>query len=151
METNTSTNSNNNSKSQKKIETFYYKLNNSFEERLNESTNILKKYPTRIPVIAEIYPFVDSSPEKRKKYKYLVPDTLTLGQLGAVFRKEMRITPTDALFVLTDTSTMPSITSSIKSLYDTYKDPDGFIYLIYKKEEIYGGLQDRRTRPSNLL
>ena len=53
--------------------------NKSLEERIEESTNVLKKYPNRIPVIVEKS---DKCKELQDidKNKYLVPDDLTFGQ-----------------------------------------------------------------------
>ncbi len=117
---------------------FFYKTSNSFEARKKESTTIRTKYPTRIPVIAEMASGNSNNLPPDKKYKYLVPDGLTIGQLGAVFRKEVRVKPEEALFILTDEGMMPPVASTIAALYDKYKDPDGFIYFVYKREEIYG-------------
>ena len=55
-----------------------FKSKNNFEKRNNESTNILKKYPDRIPIIVEKYK--NSKINDIDKCKYLVPKDMTIGQ-----------------------------------------------------------------------
>ena len=69
-----------------------YKITKTFEDRQNESKEIIDKYPNRIPLIIEklvnkndsIIPDID-------KNKYLVPDDLTASQLMYVIRKRLKL------------------------------------------------------------
>ena len=110
--------------------------NKSFDERLIESTNIKKKYPTRIPIIVERYNKCKNINDIDKN-KYLVPDDLTLGQFIFTIRKRLKLTPEKALFVFVNNSVMPS-SLLIKEIYEKNKDKDGFLYMNYTSENTFG-------------
>lgn len=115
-----------------------YKKNKTFEERLNESSEIIKKYPNRIPLIIEkldnkndtVMPDID-------KNKYLVPDDLTVAQLIYVVKKRLKMTPEKAIFIFCDGKLLSS-TVNMKYVYNQHKDKDGFIYIIYSGESTFG-------------
>ena len=67
-----------------------FKYEVSFQDRLNESTRILAKYPDRKPIICEKLPNQFDLPNIDKR-KYLVPNDLTIGQFLYVIRKRMRL------------------------------------------------------------
>lgn len=70
--------------------------------------------------------------------KYLVPSDLTCGQFLYVVRKRLRIAPNEALFLLTSEGTVPSSSSLVSDLYREQKDDDGFLYLTYCGENVFG-------------
>lgn len=115
-----------------------YKTTKTFEDRENESKEIITKYPNRIPLIIEklsnkndgIIPNID-------KNKYLVPDDLTVGQLMYVIRKRLKLTPEKAIFIFCNGSILNS-NSTMRSVYDNHKDKDGFVYIIYSGESTFG-------------
>jgi len=94
-----------------------FKTDYSFTKRCNESSRVLSKYPDRIPVICEKSKY--SKMNNIDKIKYLVPLNLTIGQFIYVIRKRMQL-------------------SSISNLYDEYSDTDGFLYLKYNEESVFG-------------
>lgn len=114
---------------------FAFKENTPFEERLTESSRIKQKYPTRIPIICER--FTKSSIQNIDKVKFLVPNELTIGQFIFVIRKRLKVSPETAIYVIVDTI-YPSSSTSISTLYDMYKDEDGFLYLKYSGENTFG-------------
>ena len=78
-----------------------FKEQNSFSKRQGDAQRICRKYPDRVPIVAEI------SAECRDltidKNKYLVPPDLTVGQLNYVLRKhcsygDSKLTSEKALF-----------------------------------------------------
>ena len=78
-----------------------YKTSKTFEERKQESTTILEKYPERVPLILEkltndndtLIPEID-------KNKYLVPKDLTTGQLTYVIRKRLKSHQKSFIYIL---------------------------------------------------
>ena len=54
-----------------------FKNRNSFIDRKNDCARILLKYPDRIPVLCEKYPYSRNAPDI-DKHKYLVGFDLTL-------------------------------------------------------------------------
>jgi len=113
-----------------------FKQEFSFEYRLNESNRVLNKYPDRKPIICEKFGSQKDLPDIDKK-KYLVPDELTIGQFIYVIRKRIHLNPEAALFLFVNNKIVSS-SCLISQLYHNEKDPDGFLYIQYSKENVFG-------------
>nr|XP_010914718.1 autophagy-related protein 8i [Elaeis guineensis] len=107
----------------------------SFEERLEESRDIVAKYPDRVPVIVERFARCDL-PEMEKK-KYLVPRDMSVGQFIHILSSRLHLSPGKALFVFVK-NTLPQTASLMDSMYESYKDEDGFLYICYSSEKTFG-------------
>ena len=114
-----------------------FKKKYPFSHRKNESYSIQLKYPDRIPIICEKSYERDTSIPDIDKNKYLVSSDLTVGQFAYVIRKRIRFPPERTLFLLVNNA-LPSSVELISSLYDRHKDEDGFLYINYKGENIFG-------------
>ncbi|CAO3656905.1 unnamed protein product [Mucor hiemalis] len=112
-----------------------FKDEHNFEKRKAEADRIRQKYPDRIPVICEK---VDKSdiPTIDKK-KYLVPADLTVGQFVYVIRKRIKLSPEKAIFIFVN-EILPPVASVLSTIYDEYKDEDGFLYITYSGENTFG-------------
>ena len=105
----------------------------SLEERKQQSTNILTKYPTSVPV------FIDSSSMHKMidKPKFVIPDGFTIGQLMMSIRARMKMNAATALFVFIDNQLIP-VTTVISSIYESHKDEDGYMYVCCSEENTFG-------------
>uniref|UniRef100_A0A6C0ES27 Autophagy-related protein n=1 Tax=viral metagenome TaxID=1070528 RepID=A0A6C0ES27_9ZZZZ len=113
-----------------------YKNKISLQERKDEVNRVLEKYPDRIPIICEKNIKSKNTPEIDKN-KYLVPNDLTVGQFLYVIRKRLKIGSDKALFLFIN-GFIPSSASFISSIYDQYKDEDGYLYILYSFENVFG-------------
>jgi GABA(A) receptor-associated protein len=110
----------------------------SFFERSSESSRIMKKYTDRIPIICEKNPR-DIGIKDIDKHKYLVPFNITVGQFMYVIRKRMRLLSTDAIFLfIGDNHTIVPINMAMDQVYSIFKNKDGFLYIIFSKENVFG-------------
>jgi GABA(A) receptor-associated protein len=109
-----------------------FKKKHSFSDRLAESNHIRQKYPDRVPIILE----PDSRISLSKK-KYLVSWDLTMGQFIYIIRNRVKLASHQSLLFLTQ-QTVPSTSELIKSLYERYKDRDGFLYMNCCVENVFG-------------
>lgn len=112
-----------------------FKKENDYSKRLSESTNIKAKYPDRIPIIVEKYrksPLPDID-----KCKYLVPKDMKLGQFIYIIRKRIKLESNQSLFVSIN-GVLGSSAETVSELYDTHKDDDGFLYILYTSENTFG-------------
>ena len=114
-----------------------FKRDKTCEERVAESLKVLSKHPDRIPIICERQTSCTSLEELDKK-KYLVPRDLTVGQFIYVLRKRMSLNAAQAIFLFTDSGSMPSSTHQLQHVYSTHSDADGFLYLRYSGENTFG-------------
>lgn len=105
-----------------------------FTIRKAEATKIMTKYPDRIPVIC--YPMRKTDPSIDKN-KYLVPYDISFGQLAYVIRKRLKMAPSQALYFYVE-GVIPTSSHHIQELYSRYRDPDGFLYVVYSAENTFG-------------
>lgn len=113
-----------------------FKFKHPFKERCEESYRVIMKYPERIPIICEKSNNANFLPEL-DKHKYLVPGDLTIGQFIHVIRKRMNLMSEEAIFLFVS-NTIPTSSTIMSTLYKRHKDPDGFLYMQYNKENVFG-------------
>mgnify|MGYP001259079511 FL=1 len=118
-----------------KPENYYVNNNKTFQERINESTKIKSKYPDRVPVICEKNP--GSGLEILDKRKYLVPNDITSTQFLFIIRKRLKLASEKGIFLFVNNMIAPS-THTMIDLYNEYKDDDGFLYMNYTEENVFG-------------
>lgn len=109
-----------------------YKSRFSFNERKKESSMIMQKYPDKIPVIC-----TPINAPNITKNKYLVSVDVNMMYLLYIIRKNMKVAQDQGLFLIIN-NTIPASSDRIISLYDMYKDPDGFLYINYMMESVFG-------------
>ncbi|KNA15418.1 hypothetical protein SOVF_098410 [Spinacia oleracea] len=112
-----------------------FKFEHPLEKRQAESSRIREKYPDRIPVIVERAEKTDI-PDIDKK-KYLVPADLTVGQFVYVVRKRVNLSAEKAIFVFVK-NILPPTAALLSTIYEDNKDEDGFLYMTYSGENVFG-------------
>ncbi len=110
-----------------------YKSRFSFNERKKESSMMMEKYPDKIPVIC-----TPINAPNIKKNKFLVAYDINIMYLLFIIRQNMKTTNKDQALFLIVNNAIPSSSDRIISLYDMYKDPDGFLYINYTMESVFG-------------
>ena len=115
---------------------YSFKNRYPFKQRKHDCDQILLKYPDRIPVLCEKYPYSKNAPEI-DKHKYLVGYDLTLGQFMLVIRKRMNIKPEVGLYIFIN-GIIHSNSTLLQELYLDFRDYDGFLYIEYDVENTFG-------------
>lgn len=129
-----------------------FKAEYLFNVRKNECDRICQKYIDRIPVIVEKQGLDSTSTSNESsnnvsksnevpaldKRKYLVPQSLTIGQFVYIIRKRIDLPPERAIFVFVNNGILPNTSSLMSQLYLEYKDADGFLYINYAGENTFG-------------
>ena len=69
--------------------------------------------------------------------KYLVPDDLTVGLFLFNIRRKMQLSPEKALYLFVQ-DYQPPRDKLFSSLYEEFKDEDGFLYISYTGENSSG-------------
>lgn len=123
---------------------FTYEADVPFEKRCKESARIVERYPTRIPVVCERVPnFIQKNnlPELSKK-KFLVPNTMTLSQFYCVLKQQIKEERPSAanksLYFLLRNRRAPRMGRELKEIYAESKWEDGFLYLHFCEESLFG-------------
>jgi GABA(A) receptor-associated protein len=102
-----------------------------------ESIKIREKYPERLPIICEKDP--KSHITEADKYKYLVPADFTVSQFSYIIRKRLLLNKSSGLFLLVNGRFSIAGDSSIKEIYEKFKDhEDGFLYISYTSDLVWG-------------
>jgi len=115
-----------------------FKQKHSFQERCEESYRVLQEYPERVPIICEkSTTYKHTQLPNIDKHKYLVPKDLTICQFIYVIRKKMNIKSDESIFLFVS-NFIPTSSSIIGQLYNRHKDTDGFLYIQYSKENVFG-------------
>ena len=110
--------------------------NKTFEERLADSTLILKKYPTRVCIYIKKLKTCNNVPDIDKN-KFLAPKDLTMAQFMYIIRKRIQLDETQALFFYINNNVITGH-MSILEIYNKYKSSDGFLYITYSGENCFG-------------
>jgi len=112
-----------------------FKKKYSFDARLAESTKIIEKYSERIPII--VAKDKRSNLENIDKNKFLAPEDLTVAQFISVIRKRIKLSEHEAMYIFIN-NTLPTTSSSLGTIYQQSKDDDGFLYITYCAENVFG-------------
>ena len=104
------------------------------EQRRSEFCRISSKLTDRVPVIMERggrdAPLID-------KEKFLVPVDLTVAQFSFVVRRRLKLAPSESLFLMAGGRLCPSA-ETVRSVYETHRAADGFVYVTYMLENTFG-------------
>ncbi|XP_014054432.2 microtubule-associated proteins 1A/1B light chain 3C [Salmo salar] len=123
---------------EKSMELMSFKQRKCLATRKHEVCSIRTKFPNKLPVIVErclrekTLPLLD-------KTKFLVPFELTLGQFLCLLRSKIDLESTQALYLLVSERSMSCMSSSMGDVYSQYSDADGFLYITYASQDMFGG------------
>ena len=112
-----------------------FKNSKTYNDRLKESQLVREKNPDRIPVICERSK--NSIAPNISKTKYLVPADLTPSQFLFIVRKRLSLPSEKGLFLFIN-GIIPQSTMTFKDLDELYRDNDGFLYVSYAEENVFG-------------
>ena len=113
-----------------------FKGSKTFEERQKESSEILTKYPDKIPIIVEKHP--NSKIVGFDQRKFLINSQLRVYQLMVLVRNKMNLNKTDSLYLFINSKELLKTDTLISEAYSKYKDDDGFLYVTYNEYNSFG-------------
>eukprot|EP00794_Sanderia_malayensis_P016644 gene16644-18334_t len=105
--------------------------------RKRDSEAIMSQYIDKVPVIIERYSREKNLPVL-DKVKYLVPFDMTMGSLSSIIRRRLQLSSAQSLFLLVDQKSIACISTAIGDVYKDHKDDDGFLYIVYASQEMFG-------------
>ncbi|XP_037678045.1 microtubule-associated proteins 1A/1B light chain 3C isoform X2 [Choloepus didactylus] len=114
-----------------------FKQRKSLATRREEVAGIRAKFPSKIPVVVERYPREKFLP-LLDKTKFLVPQELTMTQFLSILRSRLVLRTTEAFYLLVNNKSLVSTSVTMAEIYRDYKDKDGFVYMTYASQEMFG-------------
>jgi len=99
-------------------------------------------YPDRLPIIVEKAP--NSEAPNIYKKKFLAPGDMSVQKFLGEIKKQLHPPAlyTDMsqvqLFLFVDKAVLPPSAQLMSQTYEKHKDEDGFMYIIYSGENIFG-------------
>ena len=114
------------------IESF---LEQPLDKRITCSKKFLTMYPERVPIIVGTY---DLQLGTIRKNRYLVPRDLKVGLFVMEIRKNLENLKAEQSIFLFVKNTLPPSVAQMGSIYDKYKNEDGFLYISYSGENTFG-------------
>ncbi|KAM6037598.1 microtubule-associated protein 1 light chain 3 gamma-like isoform 1-T1 [Theristicus caerulescens] len=112
-------------------------LFSSAATRMHEVTEIRMKYPNKIPVVVERYQKEKTLPPLTRT-KFLVSQDLPLSQLAVTLRTRLCLASSQTFYLLVNDKGLPNMAVTMQELYRDNRDEDGFLYLTYASQEMFG-------------
>jgi microtubule-associated protein 1 light chain len=99
-------------------------------------TNMLVKYPDKIPVVLKI---TNENKIKMEQKKFLIPNDLTLTEFMFTIRRRMTLNSTQAFFIYFNDKYMERQTETMQNIYNKYQSPDDkILYVTISAENTFG-------------
>nr|XP_009930421.1 PREDICTED: microtubule-associated proteins 1A/1B light chain 3C-like [Opisthocomus hoazin] len=114
-----------------------FKQRKSLATRMHEVTEIRIKYPNKIPVVVERYQKEKTLPPLTRT-KFLVSQDLPLSQFAVTLRTRLCLASSQTFYLLVNNKGLPNMAVTMQELYRDNKDEDGFLYLTYASQEMFG-------------
>ncbi|KAH3845195.1 microtubule-associated proteins 1A/1B light chain 3C-like [Dreissena polymorpha] len=114
-----------------------FKQRKSFATRKEEVAGIRSKFPTKVPVIVERY-YKEQSLPVLDKTKFLVPQELSMSQFATIIRNRMSLKENQAFYLIINNKSISSMSVTLAEIYRDDKDEDGFLYMTYASQEMFG-------------
>ncbi len=114
-----------------------YEDTTSFEERIKKSSSILKKYNNMVPILLEKNKSDKILKSNIHKSKYIIPRDTTISHVLVILRERLDINSSQSIYISCNKNIIPG-SYSLGELYDKHKKSDGFLYLEYCSENVFG-------------
>lgn len=114
-----------------------FKHSRTAQSRADMCEKLRNRYPTRVPIICE--PGSNAETMALDKYKFLVPEALTMGQFVYIIRKRLKGLKAHQALFLSCNGSLPRIGETTGEAYERAADAeDGLLYVKYSLESTFG-------------
>ena len=115
---------------------FKYKKALNLEKRIEEFNKVKSSTNDKIPIICEKDPKSDII--EMEKTKFLVNPEMNVSQFETLIRRKLKLNKESALFFVVNGKHAIIGTQLFSEIYEKFKDEDGFLYIAYANEQIWG-------------
>ena len=115
---------------------FKYQKVKTLDERKEEYQRVIQANPDKIAIICEKDP--RSKITDIEKSKYLIQKDISLNQFSLMIRNRLKMDKEAALFFLVNGKKVLTGEDTMQEIYNKYKSDDGFLYIAYASEIVWG-------------
>ncbi|RAL42016.1 hypothetical protein DM860_018190 [Cuscuta australis] len=120
-----------------KLETHLLILNKSLYPRAFSKLALDRIITHRAPLTHCLLSLVNEFLSRSAICRYLVPRDMPVGQFIHILGAWLHLPPGKALFIFVE-NTLPQTSALMESVYESFKDEDGFLYMCYSSEKTFG-------------
>ena len=120
----------------RKKDIFEYKRKKDIVARKIIADNLMNKNPDKIPVIVEKDP--TSRISGMNKSRFLVEKKSTVNKFILEIKELIKMKEEEAVFLTAKGKYSLSGSKFFEDIYKSYKDEDGFLYIMYSTELMFG-------------
>ena len=114
---------------------FSFQKEYPLEERIKLCQKLKEEYSGKIPIILE--KDKNSKVDEIKKKKFLESEKFTLNEFLLRIKSKVTLPMYESLFFHIKGKTLES-SKTLGEIYKLYKDSDGFLYIVYSSELVFG-------------
>ena len=107
------------------------------EKRCQDALRARQQYPTKLPLIIE-RAADQKGMDELKNPKFMMPQNFRMSDVQTVVRKHLAIGKDEGLFLLANGTHVLKSNASLREMFEKHKDEDGFLYIVYAEEKVYG-------------
>jgi GABA(A) receptor-associated protein len=120
-----------------KEEIFHFQQKYTLEERQSKFKEIESYLHKFVPIIIE--ESKTSSEDSSAKYNlFLMSKDTTFNVMSKKIKERNIVGPEKAIFFLLNGKIAVSLSTTLSSVYEQYKHEDGFLYVLYSFENVWG-------------
>ncbi|KAL4716201.1 hypothetical protein ACJJTC_004695 [Scirpophaga incertulas] len=95
------------------------------------------RFPNKVPIYVERFA-KDVNVPTLPKTKFLVPQELTMSQFLHLIRSKMKLSETQALYLLINNKVMVSHSMTMVQAYQQFRSGDGYLHITYAAQQVFG-------------
>ena len=119
-------------------EKFLFKHHYPIEKRMQWSKEARLKYSNKLPLIVEKDHKCQALDDLTNP-KFLMPRTFSISEVQMIIRRKLNLRKEQGLFLMVnDGKDIVKANQSLENVFETYKDEDGFLYILYTQEDMFG-------------
>lgn len=121
---------------------YVFKIQYSFDRRVKKSAELMSKNKNIIPIIIEKSDASDIAAISKEKSRTCMKKDLTIGQVLIYVRRNIQLDEFKTIYLFVTgpdgKEVLPATQDTLETIYNKYKDVDGFLYFTYCAENTFG-------------